>query len=767
MLCAICIGVVNFSSLFEMTASAALDESLVEWGYIQSAKDGNIFSNTDKIEFAQTITNKTNSNVYSRVTWDITDETGTFIKSYTRTDLLGAKESKIRSMKIENPRKYGIYTINVTEENCYKTATSNTFTDTYTEEFSICISLDSSNVDQDFGFNQAILGRYGDSEKTPPLLAKAGTKWLRHSIMWAEIEKKEDGGGVYKSLDPYKEKIRKIKEENGIEMVCVLTGRNELYDNNMAPSSPEGIEAYCKYCAYVAKELKGLVDYFEIWNEWNHVNFNPSRETPETYATVLKEAYTKIKKVNPDATVIGCDTAGITPEALAWIERVLIELDKDDEKHMDAISVHCYDYSPTEGFPESQFIGEVDDLKDLLAKYHIDVPIWLTEIGFTTTENYDKGCTYDVQLNSMVFMRAINKAYGLFNKVLQYCFYDNANKTDPTANWGVLNCWKRGYTDKPEADLVPHGAKPAYLGIAAMNYFVGGNCDYIDMSQDGRSYMFEYYNHNLDTNVILAINGGFDNTVTREVQLGCENIDIYDKYGNWTKQMSSPTGDYTIDTYSDPIYIVGRTTNFDVQDSSISIRAFVDLNTNEVTITGRTPEPDDLVSVMVVTKGAELAAYDDGRVEYLTQTVSDGSGNFSVQYTADSLSGKYQIYVNSEKERSRLVEDMEFTYSVPNISVKMNNSAVTGMNQLSAGDRPIIKLTGFDTTGETSPKLIVAQYEENCLKNIKFFSALGAFTSLGNEFIKDFTVVDGADEIKIMFWNMDTYSPLNAFYEIK
>ncbi len=790
-ICAAAVSVLNIFGMVGASADVTQNSPLVEWGYITSVKPGNIFTNSDTVAFTQEIKNKTSQSIVSNYSWVITDEEGNNAGSFSGTDNLSANEKKERNITVNNPGKYGIYTINVTEENYAVNAPGTTYTDTYSEEFSVCISLSSANIDEGFGFNQTIVngGKFGldDYQTSVNLMKKAGAKWYRESVLWDGVEpevhtkpEEEYVDGKYIKLDPYKEKLRNMKD-SGIKTVCVLTGRNSLYDNDNAPTSQEAVAAYVNFCTYVAEEFSGLVDYYEIWNEWNVTNFNPSRESPEAYANLLKAAYTAIKRVDSDICVIGCDTSGILPNWVEnnitsnWMERVFAAL--DGGTYMDALSVHCYDYTTLGGFPETQVIDKVDDLKTLMSEYNIDVPVWLTEVGFSTYENNDssyhffvESCTRDVQLNSLVMLSAVNKANGLFDKVIQYCLYDNANLPSGEANWGLLNRWDRVEdSERPEAKLLPHGAKPSYLGIAAMNYFIGGNTEFRSVTKDEntRSYVFEFYNNNLNDNVFLAINGGPDNTVTKEIHVGSKNISIYDKYGNLKGQMNSDTGNYEIQTYSEPIYIVGNSTEYDANYSDMSLQASVDINTQTVTITGETQEPNDIVSLMVVTKGTEVTAYDSSKVHYLAQTVSDSEGDFSVQFNADPSEDTYRIYANTEKRRSRVAMNMVFEYTVPRVTVINDNTQVTEMTGLTAGDTATVRIAGFETEAANSPKVAVAQYEGTKLKNIKWVSAAGKFMSLGNEFTADFTVGAGTDRIMIVFWSMDSVSPLTASYEIK
>ncbi|MBR0365810.1 MAG: hypothetical protein IJH94_03295, partial [Clostridia bacterium] len=401
------------SAYFPTLSDAAYpaSDSLLKFDYITSEKTGNIFSDTDDITFTQDIENKKTKKVVSNYSWTITDEEGNTVASYTWSDTIPSRAKRTREIAIDNPRKYGIYTINVSEENYVATSPDDKYTDTYSEEFSVCISLDKNNIDESFGYNQTMINytrpRYCEPGVAAPLMLGSGARWHREDILWQGVEPKEEG--KYIEVSSYKTRITELRDKE-IKTVCILTGRNPLYDDGNCPSSDEAIAAYARFCGYVAKELHGLVDHYEIWNEWNHKNFNPTQEPAETYAKVLKAAYTAIKAVDPDIKVIGCDTAGINLKAIYWIGTVLYTL---KGQYMDAISVHCYDYNSDDAFPESDFIWQAQYLRKAMDLYHVDVPVWLTEVGFSTydnsTQGFVPGCSRDVQLNSMVMMRAVSK----------------------------------------------------------------------------------------------------------------------------------------------------------------------------------------------------------------------------------------------------------------------------------------------------------------------------------------------------------------------
>ena len=753
-LCALGIVFGNFN--FSFSTSVSAEDALLATGSVLSNKVGNIFLPTDALIFGQTFKNNTDGDVQIQCTAAIIDEDGSTVSTYRWPAVtMAANAERTFPFTLTSPGKYGLYTLRLTEQ---ALIAEKVYTKTFETKFSICMALDTSNLNPQFGYNQAIV-RTGVADPTvaAPLMLSSGAKWHRESIEWSEVEKEE---GVYSISTATKNRLNGVKN-SGLETLCTLKGVNKAVYGEHCPSNDDEIAAYASYCRYVATELGGLVDYFEICNEWNVTNFNPTRESPETYAKVLKAAYNAIKGVNPNYKVIGCAISGFDT---AWINSVLTE--NGGTAYMDILSIHDYEFSTTDGFPETQFINNVAGLKSLLASYSLDLPIWLTEAGFTTYDNstpgFVPGCGDYEQLNSMVMLNAVNKSYGLCDKIIQYCLYDENDASHIEANWGVLDCWSRE-VGTPEADFVANAAKPAYLGIAAMNYFIGGNTDFVSKTVDenDREYAFEFYNNNLNKSVILLINGGLSNSAPRNVDLGCKEVELYDKYGNFIEKKTSETGVYELAISTEPLYAVS------VSGAKIRVNSYMDYNTGIATVSGTTETPYDLVSLMLVTDGEPITAYDASRVEYLAQATADENGDFSFEFAPQNPAGDYQVYVNSKARRNKNIQDIVFTYSSAGIKLFKNGTEITGVAQLSAGDTVNVKVGGLVVNNVDNPKIIVAQYKNGEIADVSAISATGDASVAGNEIVKQFTVINGVDKIKVMYWKLDSMVSMIESYEIQ
>lgn len=750
----------SFSALAADTYESA--ESVIKTGYIESEKTGNIFSVADKsIMFTQEYENITDKTAKIQSVYQVWDEDGTIVKEYpSRSFDITAGKKTLLEFVVENPGKYGLYTLRV--ENIIS-INGASYEKVYEEGFSVCITLGENNVDKDFGFAQQIIRNgFGDADVTPALMRKVGAGWYREDVLtWSMVEQTK---GVYTIPEGTKEKLQKIKD-SGLKVICILNGTNgKLYK---FPSNSESLDAFAAYCGFVAKELDGLVDHYEIWNEWNkkiETDTAGYYKRTDIYAEVLKKAYKAVKDASENNTVIGCVTAGIDYE---WIDGVLSNLGA--EKAMDAVSVHSYPWSATNGVNEAELVADTTLLKGALQKYSLDIPIFLTEVGFSTFDGaaeWIEPCTKEEQLNSLVLVNALNKAYGLFDKLLQYCFHDRANAAGVESNWGLINCWQRGYTQNPEAELTPYGAKPAYLGIAAMNYFTGGNTEYQQMIKDfdDRAYMFKFKNNNIDKNVILCINGDLNTTTEKSIELGTKNVKIYDKYGNFVGEEFSETGNFTFAISPEPMYVLWS----DVDENEEFLSVAINENTKKVTIKGTAEAPGDLVSVVVVSKGEELEKYTPERVLFVGQATADDYGRYSLTFAMQELKGQFEVCANSKQRKEKQKEDLILSYTIPEIKVMQNGADVLGISDLEPSAYVDVELRGFNDLTDEEPALIIAQYSGGRLVFCELDSdAVGDCTKPGAEIKKSFEVKPGVDSIKVMYMNISKLKPYVASYEIK
>ncbi len=524
-----------------------------------SEKLGNIFTNTDEIKLYSDLKVKTNDTVTADIKSEVFDANGKLIYENDQNVNFGPAESKKVELELENPKIFGIYTVKTTVNS--RTEAGLEFTNEYTDEFSVCDVVDEENGNPMIGYCSQVMHHKGIPEETPGLIMQAGGTWLRiDGVSWNELERSK---GVYTFPEEARIWATTMKER-GINIMGIFKGRVSFYDNGNNPSSPEGIAAFAKYAAYLANELKGLVDCWEVWNEWNIQSFNPSLEPPEVYAEVLKAVYTEVKKVNPDAMIIGLDTAGLphekaSPSVYDWVKRVMAAGAYD---YMDAVSGHHYDWGK-EGVDEIKLIEAVRTLREIVGQYGPQKPVVISEIGSSTAHG---GTSLLDQPGALAIYYGILRSYGLADRMTYYCLYDRADDADVEASWGSLYCWQYNYNTNPEAKRTRNGAKPSYIAMAAMNNFVGGTADFEQVLEKDRTYAMKYYNRTLNKTVITAVAGytGEQEGKAISYDFGTNSIEIYDMYGNKVSDLTSDDGTYTFYVNRQPIYIIGDINRFEL-----------------------------------------------------------------------------------------------------------------------------------------------------------------------------------------------------------
>ena len=158
---------------------------------------------------------------------------------------------------------------------------------------------------------------------------------------------------------------------------------------------PPGIEHRSDWEAFLAAvagrypQAAGI----EIWNEPNHPAFwgrgyLSNAPDPAHYAWMLQSAYDAVKAVHPEMPVIGGSLANFQSTTsdgkISALEFATALFSAGAADYMDAISTHPY---PQVLGPVDHTIFElgIDQMRQARATVGAATPIWLTELGVTTT----------------------------------------------------------------------------------------------------------------------------------------------------------------------------------------------------------------------------------------------------------------------------------------------------------------------------------------------------------------------------------------------
>jgi hypothetical protein len=310
---------------------------------------------------------------------------------------------------------------------------------------------------------------------------EAGAQILRVDVGWASIE--DAGKGQYnqwylRRLDAVVDKA----QARGIKLLLTFwetpcwassapdsakqncSGR--WWDREVQRYAPTNPRDYADALAYVANRYKGRVAGWEIWNEPNHPVYFKSGDPVRDYAALVKAGYPAAKAADPSAVIL----AGSLADAdFAFTEKLL---DQGIAGNFDAYSVHPYsgDRSPLDAgddrWIQNSYLRGVPAVRETLLRRGQDVPLWLTEFGWSTCTVRDRQ-SYANCVDPEVQARHLTEAFTQMRSwpYVKAAFWFNLKDTsddtgDRVENYGLLH-----------TDGQP---KPAFQAFAAAARDIGG-----------------------------------------------------------------------------------------------------------------------------------------------------------------------------------------------------------------------------------------------------------------------------------------------------
>lgn len=147
------------------------------------------------------------------------------------------------------------------------------------------------------------------------MVAEAGFKWIRQEFPWEDIEIHGKGDFEDRRHEPHQsawEKYDQIVDLAGqydVQIMARLSNPpawTRAAGNEVgAFAPPDDITDYGDFVEAVARRYKGRITVYQIWNEPNiYPEWGSYPINAEEYVALLKEGYTRIKSVDPDAVVV-------------------------------------------------------------------------------------------------------------------------------------------------------------------------------------------------------------------------------------------------------------------------------------------------------------------------------------------------------------------------------------------------------------------------------------------------------------------------------
>jgi polysaccharide biosynthesis protein PslG len=220
-------------------------------------------------------------------------------------------------------------------------------------------------------------------------LKNLGVTWVRYDFEWGVIQENGPGSFDWTGTDRVVQTASKyaIKTLGTIAYAPYWARLSSCKDEFAC--SPADPNAFGTFAGQVAVHYSPLgVHHWEIWNEPNITIFWKPAPSINSYVTILKSAYTQIKKADPSSVVL---TAGLSPAGdensnIAPITFIQALYELDPAKNFDGIALHTYSYPVVASYPASwNAWQQMSTIRQLMTSHSDNnKQLWITEYGAPT-----------------------------------------------------------------------------------------------------------------------------------------------------------------------------------------------------------------------------------------------------------------------------------------------------------------------------------------------------------------------------------------------
>ncbi|MFL5807154.1 MAG: hypothetical protein ACJ8CR_36170 [Roseiflexaceae bacterium] len=232
---------------------------------------------------------------------------------------------------------------------------------------------------------------------------EAGFGWVRQQIHWSDQEG-PPGRYAWGELDAVVDAV----DRAGLKLLLSVVHAPRFYaiSGHGMPRDPARLG---NFVAALTKHYQGRVQAIEIWNEQNLAVENGGRVSIDDaghYVELLKEAYTRIKAIDPSVYVIagppsstGITKASVAVDDMTYFEAMYSYNGGEVRDYFDAQAVHPGgsanppdtlwpdDPSTADGWTDHPtfYFRHVENVRALMERYGMgDHQIWITEYGWAT-----------------------------------------------------------------------------------------------------------------------------------------------------------------------------------------------------------------------------------------------------------------------------------------------------------------------------------------------------------------------------------------------
>jgi len=277
---------------------------------------------------------------------------------------------------------------------------------------------------------------YTDRERVLTLTQNAGFDWVRQQIVWRDVEDPVNGIMAWDEVDRIVEAANAYGRKLLVNVVQSPTAYNAT---NGLPDDPKTLGNFLEQ---MARRYGSKIHAYEIWNEPNLAHENGGNIVPEDvghYVEILKEAYTRIKAVNPDAVVLAAasSSSGVTNPEIALSDeefyRAMYTYNNGEARNFfDVQAVHPGGSAnpPDTMWPDNPstaqgwtdhptfYFRHIENVRTWMEQYGMgDKEMWITEYGWATQNNspgYEFGNQVSFEQQAEYITGAMRRTYELY-----------------------------------------------------------------------------------------------------------------------------------------------------------------------------------------------------------------------------------------------------------------------------------------------------------------------------------------------------------------
>ena len=371
---------------------------------------------------------------------------------------------------------------------------------------------------------------------------EAGVKWIREDFLWENIEPTK---GNF-DFSGYDERVDKALAE-GFNIIGICAYNNPWSSGDSAPHTEQQYQDYANYVSALVQRYRGKIRYWEIWNEPDARDFWRPIPDPIDYTNLLKYAYTAAKEADPSVRIIGL--GGVDSGNIEYIRTVF---QNGGLNYMDILSLHTY--CDPEIYETSPQYLSMEIIKNLLSEYDSNIPIWVTEVGYST---YSKGVNEDRQAELLVRVYISLLSEGVEN-IIWYRLIDeqNAPPDDREFHFGILN-----------SDSTPRKSYYSYKNMATLlegyrfskEYNIGEDCKAVLFKRGMNEKILVLWTYGEKIDERGNIISKYEKNISLKIK--GDIVNVIDIYGQNVQSWKIKNSILTIKINDSPVYIKG---NFDI-----------------------------------------------------------------------------------------------------------------------------------------------------------------------------------------------------------